>query len=76
MFFVAPLTSIPKNNNFHHIVDFNNIDYSIDAAKTEHSGVILSQVKTLDKIRFIHKIAEINEIEFNIIQKKLKILLF
>lgn len=76
MFLVTPLTSVPKNNIFHHIIDNKQIDYDIDAAKTDHSGVILSQIKTIDKVRFIHKIAEVTELEYNIIQKKLKILLF
>jgi len=76
MFLVTPLTSIPKNNIFHHIIDNKQINYDIGAAKTDHSGVILSQIKTIDKVRFIHKIAEITEVEYDIIQKKLKILLF
>lgn len=75
---VAPLTSKPKENNkFYHIINSWSLEYFEEAAsKVTQSWAILSQVRVLDKTRFIHKIVHINNEEFLHIKKKLKTLLF
>ena len=74
---IAPMTSVPKDNNrFYHILHNDSIEYYEEVAKVEKSWIILSQIKVIDKTRFIHKIANISKNEFEIITKKLKILLF
>ena len=74
---VAPMTSVPKDNNrFYHILDNNAIEYHQETAKVEKSWIILSQIKVIDKTRFIYKASEIDKVEFEKVIKKLKILLF
>ncbi len=75
---VVPLTSKPKDNNkFYHIINRWSLEYFEKAtSKVTKSWAILSLVRIVDKTRFIHKIAHINQKELWEITKKLKTLLF
>lgn len=75
---VAPLTSVLKNSQspYYYKINDDQILYHKSTARTECSHIILSQVRVIDKSRFIYKAAEINQEWFSEALKKLKTLLF
>lgn len=62
IFLVIPMTTKEKNNIYH---------YKLKSFKWKISWLILSQLRTVDKKRFIKKIWEISAEEFKIIKKNL-----
>ncbi|MDD3263079.1 MAG: type II toxin-antitoxin system PemK/MazF family toxin [Candidatus Absconditabacteria bacterium] len=62
IFLVIPMTTKEKNNIYH---------YKLKSFKGKISWLILSQLRTVDKKRFIKKIGEISAEEFKIIKKNL-----
>jgi mRNA-degrading endonuclease toxin of MazEF toxin-antitoxin module len=67
VFAVLPMTSKGADNKFYYRIP--------DRYFGKPSRVILSQVKVLDKARFIDKIGMLSEGDFNDIKEKLKALL-
>ena len=67
---VAPLTSKFKEDKFHYELT------SVSFKQIDHSLVMLSQAKIIDKKRFQERINIISVEEYNIIQKKMKKLYF
>ena len=63
-YFVVPMTSKGKDNKFYHKLPDNIFGHT--------SRLILSQVKTIDKKRFIREIGTVPKEEFLDIKKKLK----
>ena len=73
MFFVIPLTSKGKqNHDFYH--KFSTIILKNPKYK-DSSYAILSQVRVMDKKRFIEHVGRISKDEFIMIKEKLKALL-
>ena len=62
IFLVIPMTTKEKNDIYH---------YKLKSFKWRTSRLILSQLRTIDKKRFIEKIWEINSEEFKKIKKNL-----
>ncbi|AHB41816.1 hypothetical protein P148_SR1C00001G1037 [candidate division SR1 bacterium RAAC1_SR1_1] len=62
IFLVIPMTTKEKNNIYH---------YKLISFKGKVSWLILSQLRTVDKKRFIEKIGEISTEELKIIKKNL-----
>ena len=76
LFFTVALTSKGKKNNWFY---YNFTAPSFFSKHKKHindSSAILSQVKAMDKNRFIEKIGFISEEDFFKLQKKTKALLF
>ncbi len=59
---MIPMTTKEKNNIYH---------YKLRSFKWKKSWLILSQLRTVDKKRFIEKIWEISTEEYKIIKKNL-----
>jgi len=70
MYWVAPLTSKLKENYFHHEL------LSVKFPTIKHSLVMLYQARIIDEKRCFHKIGEVQKIEFQEIQKKMKSMYF
>lgn len=64
---VIPMTTKEKNNHYH---------YKLKTFVGRSSWLILSQIKTIDKKRFIQKIGEISAWEFTNIKKNLRMYYF
>ncbi len=62
LFLVIPMTTKEKNNIYH---------YKLESFVGRSSWLILSQIKTIDKKRYIQKIWEISNQEFKKIKKNL-----
>ena len=62
LFLVLPMTTKQKENRYH---------YKLQSFKGKPSWLILSQIKTIDKNRFIEKIGEIHYSELKNIKKNL-----
>lgn len=73
LFLILPLTSRGKNSRFYY--KFNEI-YLHNPRYKDSSYAILSQIKVMDKRRFIENVGKISEKEFLILKQKLKTLLF
>ncbi|MBT4937342.1 type II toxin-antitoxin system PemK/MazF family toxin, partial [Candidatus Peregrinibacteria bacterium] len=74
LFFIVPLTSKGKNSHlFYH--KFHEIELQNPKYKNS-SYAILSQVKVMDKRRFIEHVGTISKSEFMSVKEKLKTLLF
>lgn len=63
IFLVLPMTTKEKNNKYH---------YKLQTFTWKSSSLILSQIRTIDKKRFIEKIGEIGGVEFKQIKKNLR----
>ncbi len=73
MFFTVAMTTKGKENNrFYHRVENSTL---LAKNEVQKSFCILSQVRTIDKKRFMHKIWEVESNEFDQIKKKLRSLL-
>ena len=74
LFFTAAMTSKGKEDSiyYHRVIDIN-LKYQ---KHTNSSFIILSQVKVMDKKRFSQKIGRVSSTQLEIINKKLKRLLF
>ncbi|MDD3646014.1 MAG: type II toxin-antitoxin system PemK/MazF family toxin [Candidatus Gracilibacteria bacterium] len=66
--FVASMTTMGKDNKFYHKLSDKYFD--------KQSYITLSQVRILDKKRFIEKIGMIHKDDFEQIKKELKKILF
>ncbi len=73
MFFVVPLTTKGKESKFYHTIDAAT--YISAHHIPEVSRVQLSQVRVVDKKRFIHLLWEVSIDDFQVIKKKLHDLL-
>lgn len=67
LFAVLPMTSGGKDSEFYYRLP--------DRYFGKTSRIILSQVRVLDKARFIHKFSMLSEGDFNDVKEKLKALL-
>lgn len=75
LFLTLPLTKSGKQNHlFYHLL--KSIKYEKQKNKNYSSFLILSQIKVLDKKRFEERMGIISTEEFQIIQKKLKDIIF
>jgi len=63
LFLVIPMTTKEKHNIYHH---------KLETFVWRSSWLILSQIKTIDKKRFIQKIGEVSAWEFQNIKKNLR----
>ncbi len=76
LFFTVALTTKGKKNNFFYHT-FENPSFLENHKKNvSNSSAILSQVKVMDKNRFIEKIGFVSHSDFLLVQKKVKTLLF
>ncbi len=73
MFFVVPMTTKGKENKFYHTI--HTAKYISAHHIPEVSRVQLSQVRIVDKKRFIHLLWEVSVPDFQVIKKKLQDLL-
>ncbi len=64
MFLIVTMTTKWKNNKYYYKIDSNYFN--------KESYVTLSQIKTIDKKRFIEKIWKLSEDDFTKIKKELK----
>jgi mRNA-degrading endonuclease toxin of MazEF toxin-antitoxin module len=62
LFLILPMTTKEKNNAYH---------YKLGTFRGKLSRIILSQIKTVDRNRFIEKIGEISYGELRVIKKSL-----
>jgi len=62
LFLILPMTTKQKDDRYHH---------KLETFNGKSSWLILSQIKTIDKNRFIEKIGEIYNSELNNIKKNL-----
>jgi mRNA-degrading endonuclease toxin of MazEF toxin-antitoxin module len=71
MFFVAPMTTKGQDNIFHH--EIRSATYNLEEYSNipEISRVQLSQVRIIDRWRFLERIGTISENDFFTIKKKL-----
>lgn len=70
LYWIVPMTSKLKNNFFHHEIT------SISFPEVEHSVIMLSQSRIIDKKRLMESLGMISKDEFTLIQKKMKSMYF
>jgi len=68
VFIVLPLTTKWKEQRYYHTLDQKYFWHI--------SRIILTQIRTIDRKRFVKKIGKVKRIDFNEIIKKLQTLLF
>ena len=70
LYWAVPLTSKYKQNFFHHELQ------SISFSNIEHSLIMLSQSRIIDKRRLVESLGMVSKEEFQCIQKKMKSMYF